>query len=181
MLIKCKQCGLQVPAWGTETGDQRGGEWEPIKISSKFETSVYVPKSPQALEPRSARIAMDKLSRSRRPRSQRGSKASRNAELDCRDRSDRLHRPVRPVGLGIQIPDRSDRSLPDSPPTKLQMSNLEQTKSKSNETWREASHLPHEHIPKRSRPKDQRILRIRGEIKKDWGFLKNSRTSILKS
>ena len=50
--------------------------------------------------------------------------------------------------------DRSDRSLPDSPPTKLQMSNLEQTKSKSNETWRKASHLPHEHIPKRSFPED---------------------------
>ena len=67
---------------------------------------AYVPKSPQALEPRSARIAMDKISRSRKPRSQRGSKTSRNAELNCRDRSDRLHRPVRPVGLGIQIPDR---------------------------------------------------------------------------
>ena len=74
-----------------------GGEWEPIKISLKFETSAYVPKSPQALEPRSARIAMNKLSRSRRPRLQRGSKASRNAELDCRDRSDRCNTPVRLV------------------------------------------------------------------------------------
>jgi hypothetical protein len=25
----------------------RGGEWEPIKISSKFESSAYVPKSPK--------------------------------------------------------------------------------------------------------------------------------------
>ena len=86
-----------------------GGEWEPIKISSKFETSAYFPKSPQALKPRSARIAMNKLSRSRRPRSQRGSKVSRNAEQECRDRSDRLHRPVRPVGLGFENADRSDR------------------------------------------------------------------------
>ena len=154
-----------------------GGEWEPIKISSKSESFAYVPKSPQALQPRSARIAMDQLSRSRRPRSQRGSKASETSqiiaqltqtgltgvldwsdrsgwEIQTADRSDRLHRPVRPVGLGNQIPDRSDRSLPDSPPTKLQMSNLEQTKSKSNETWRKASYLPHEHIPKRSFPKD---------------------------
>ena len=112
-----------------------GGEWEPIKISSKFETSAYVPKSPQALELRSARIAMDKLSRSRRPRSQRGSKASRNAELDCRDRSDRLHRPVRPVGLGIQIPDRSDRLLrPVRPVTPRQPANkAPNVKSRANE------------------------------------------------
>ena len=27
--------------------------------------------------------------------------------------------------------------------------------------------------PKRSRPKDQQILRIMGEIKRDWSFLKN--------
>ena len=104
----------------------RGGEWEPIKISSKFETSAYVPNSPQALKPRSARIAMNKLSRSRRPRSQHGSKANRNAELDCRDRSDRLHRPVRPVGLGIQTPDRSDRS----PQTARQQSSKSQISSK---------------------------------------------------
>ena len=41
--------------------------------------------------------------------------------------------------------------------------------------------LPREHIPKRSRPKDNQILRIMGEIKRDWGFLKYSRTSILVS
>ena len=38
--------------WGTETGDQRGGEWEPIKISSEIDPSAYIPKSPQPLEPR---------------------------------------------------------------------------------------------------------------------------------
>ena len=32
---------------GTEAGDQRGGEWEPIKISSKFESSAYIPKLPK--------------------------------------------------------------------------------------------------------------------------------------
>ena len=32
---------------GTEASDQRGGEWEPIKISSKFESSAYIPKSPK--------------------------------------------------------------------------------------------------------------------------------------
>ena len=42
--------------------------------------------------------------------------------------------------------------------------------------------LPREHIPKRSRPKDQRIVRIMGEIKKGLGFsqeLKNSNSGAL--
>ena len=55
--------------------------------------------------------------------------------------------------------------------------NLEQTTTKIGETWGIASPLPREHIPKRSRPKDQRFVRIMGEIKRDWGFsqkLKNS-------
>ena len=55
--------------------------------------------------------------------------------------------------------------------------NLDQTTSKNDETWGIASPLPREHIPKSSHPKDQLILRIRGEIKRDWGFLKHSRTS----
>ena len=83
------------------------------KFLPKSETSAYVPKSPQALEPRSARIAMDKLSRSRRPGSQRGSKSERNFSnrstthtdrsdqsgwrFKKPDRSDRFRRPVRPV------------------------------------------------------------------------------------
>ena len=37
---------IALGACGTEAGDQRGGEWEPIKISSKFESSAYIPKSP---------------------------------------------------------------------------------------------------------------------------------------
>ena len=48
--------------------------------------------------------------------------------------------------------------------------NLEQTTTKIGKTWGIASPLPREHIPKRSRPKDQRILRIMGEIKRDWVF-----------
>ena len=101
----------QVQIEGPKMATRGGVNGSRSKFLSKSETSAYVPKSPQALEPRSARIAMNELSRSRRPRSQRGSKMSRNAELAYSDRSDRLHRPVRPVGLEIQIPDRSDRLL----------------------------------------------------------------------
>ena len=50
--------------------------------------------------------------------------------------------------------------------------NLEQTTTKIGETWGIASPLSREHIPKRSRPKDQQILRIIEEIKRDWSFLK---------
>ena len=50
--------------------------------------------------------------------------------------------------------DRSDRLHLDRSQTKLQTANLEQTKSKSNQTWRIASHLPREQIPKKSFPKD---------------------------
>ena len=68
-----------------------------------------------------------------------------------------------------------------TPKTLIQTVNLNQTTTKIDETWGIASPLPREHIPKRSRPKDQQILRIMGEIKRDWGFLKHSRTSIQKS
>ena len=122
------------------------GEWQPIKISSKFETSGYVPKSPQALEPRSARIAMDKLSRSRRPRSQRGSKDERNFSNRSAALTDRWAGLVWPVGqfkfrqTGLTgLVHRSDRCRPENPQTNLQTTNLEQTKSKSNQTWRKAS------------------------------------------
>ena len=99
-------------------------------------------------------------------------------QTGCTDRSDRSGWEFKFQTGQIGYSDRSDRSLPDSPPTKLQMSNLEQTKSKFDETWRIASHLPHEHIPKRSFPKDQQIMRIRGKTKEDWGFLKNSKFPI---
>ena len=86
----------------------------------------------------------------------------------------------RPVCLPVCLPVWP--VAPRKPPkTWIQTMNLNQTTMKIDETWGIASPLPCEHIPKRSRPKDQRILRIMGEIKKDWGFLKNSRNSILKS
>ena len=53
--------------------------------------------------------------------------------------------------------------------------------TKIDETWGIASPLPCQHIPIRSRPKDQRIVRIMSEIKRDWGFLKHSITSIQKA
>ena len=68
---------------------------------------------------------------------------------------------------------RSDRWHPKNPPkTWIQSKNLNQTTMKIDETWGIASPLPREHTPKRSHPKDQRILRIRGGIIRDWGFLK---------
>ena len=126
-----------------------GGQWEPIKISSKFEMSAYVPKSPQTLEPRSERIAMDNLSRRRRPRSQRGSKGERNFSNHSTahtDRSDQCTGPVWSVGqfkprlTGLTgLAHRSDRCRLENPQTNIQTMNLEQTKSKSNQTWMKAS------------------------------------------
>ena len=78
----------------------RGGEWEPIKISLKLESSAYIPKPPQTLEPRSARIAMNKLSRSKRPESQSGSKNERTSQIESAQAQTGL--------TGIE--DRSDRS-----------------------------------------------------------------------
>ena len=104
------------------------------KFLLKFKPSAYIPKPPQTLEPEPARIAMNKLSQSKRPESQSGSKERQFAELNCRD--------------------RSDRSFPDSSKINLQTMNLEQTTFKSNETWRIPSQLSREHIPKRSFPED---------------------------
>jgi len=131
-----------------------GGEGEPLKIPLEIDQSAYIPKSPQPLGPRrrenSYGLAISK-------RKALGSEAEAIQEnfTKCSsaesDRSDRLLRPVRPVLLEFE---NSDRLRPDRSQTKLQMANLEQTKSKSNETWRIASHLPREHIPKRTFPKD---------------------------
>ena len=147
---KNRKSSLNLCIWHLNLRDRNwrpeGGEWEPIKISSKFETSAYVPKSPQALEPRSARIAMDKLSWSRRPRSQRGSKGERNfsnrsaAHTDRSDRCTRLVWPIRQFKPRLTgLAHRSDRCRPENPQTNLQTTNLEQTKFKSNQTWRKAS------------------------------------------
>ena len=65
---------------GTEAGDQRGGEWEPIKISSEIQTVGLYPEnhpSPQAFWPKFG-IAMEKLNQHKRPRtSERNHKANR--------------------------------------------------------------------------------------------------------
>jgi len=50
------------------------------------------------------------------------------------------------------------------------MVNLDQTTTKIDETWGIASSLPREHISKRSRPKDQRIVRIIPGDQKGLGF-----------
>ena len=36
-----------VDLWDRSRRPEGGGEWEPIKISSKFESSAYVSKSPK--------------------------------------------------------------------------------------------------------------------------------------
>ena len=50
------------------------------------------------------------------------------------------------------------------------MLNLEQTKSKSIETWRIPSQLSREHIPKRSLPKDLKKLENSSEDQSGLGF-----------
>ena len=168
----------------------KGGEWEPIKISFEIDPSAYIPKittNPQILDEvwSSYRRAKPTQNSSRNEREKIWKRSRKTAILTVRDRSDRSLWPVRPVGLDLNFQtdqtgytDWSNRSLLDSPQPKLQMANLEQTKSKSNEIWRIPSHLSRKHIPKRSLPKDKRILRIWGKIKVDWGFLKNTKIPI---
>jgi len=165
-----------------------GGEWEPIKISSKFESSAYVPKSPKPSNVLTkvwssywkAKPTQQASNERAKPRSKSEAKPK-----NCRTDLPGAVWPVRWTGLTDAL-DRSDRSClpvwpvaPRKPPrNRIQTVNLEQTTTKIGETWGIASPLSREHIPKRSRPKNQRILRIVGEIKRDWGFLKNSRTRI---
>ena len=65
---------------GTEAGDQRGGEWEPIKISSEIQTAGLYPEnhpSSQAFWLKFG-IAMEKLNQHKRPlTSERNHKANR--------------------------------------------------------------------------------------------------------
>ena len=79
---------------------------------------------------------------------------TRTGQTALSDRSDRSSWSSKTQTGQTSFRGRSDRLHPDRSQTKLQTANLEQTKSKSNETWRKASHLPREHIPKRSFPKD---------------------------
>ena len=124
------------------------------------------------------RIAMDQLSLCKKPQETKR-EISRKQTRKTSKKQPASSPPVRPVlGTGqTGSGHRLDRSFLDSPKFNLQKMNLEQTMSKSNETWRIPSQLSREHIPKRSLPKDQRNLRIRGMIKEDWGFLKNVKNS----
>ena len=65
---------------GTEVGDQRGVEWEPIKISFEIQTVGLYPEnhpSPQAFWPKFG-IAMEKLNQHKRSRtSERNHEANR--------------------------------------------------------------------------------------------------------
>ena len=68
-----------------------GGEWKPIKISSKFEPSAYIPKnhpSPQAFWPK-FRIAMKQLNQHKKPRT-----SERNHEANRKNCRTDLPRPV---------------------------------------------------------------------------------------
>ena len=133
------------------------------KFLPKSEISAYVPKSSQALKPRSARIAMNKLSRSRRPRSQRGSKTSRNAELDCRDRSDRAVAQTGLTGLAGNSNCRPVRPVAQTGQTgcsetaRQQSSKCQISSKRSPNPTKLGGKLrtyPREHIQKRSFPKD---------------------------
>ena len=104
------------PQWETETGDQRGGEWEPIKISFEIDLSAYIPKittNPQILDEVWSSYRRAKPTQIT-PRNER-EKARKRSRKNCRSSS---QGPVRPLALGgqtgragFEIPDRSDRLL----------------------------------------------------------------------
>ena len=107
--------------WETETGDQRGGEWEPIKISFEIDPSAYILKittNPQILDEvwSSYRRAKPTQITPRNEREKARKRSRKTADLAVRDRSDRLLWAVRPVGLDLKFQtgqtgcsDRSDR------------------------------------------------------------------------
>ena len=82
-------------------------------------------------------IAMEELNQHK----QALERASETMEANEKISRPGRHRPIRPVGLELKSQtgragffDRSDRSLPKSPQSKLQMVNLDQMKSKFDET-----------------------------------------------
>ena len=72
--------------------------------SSKFESSTYIPKSPQALEPKSARIAMDKYLEAEDP--------SRNTKAKARETSQIAAQHTQTGLTGRAIQTLTDRSRP---------------------------------------------------------------------
>ena len=146
--------------WGTETSDQRGVNGSRSKFLSKL---IRRPISQNHHKPsRVLGEVWNSYGRAKPTQNTHRTSERKNTEVNpenlqtwqtrtgqtaLSDRSDRS-------GWSSKNPDRSDRLHQDRSQTKLQTANLEQTKSKSNETWRKASHLPREHIPKRSFPKN---------------------------
>ena len=149
---------------GTEAGDQRGGEWEPIKISSKFESSAYIPKSPKPTSVLTKVWSSYWRAKPTQKALNQRTKTQSESEAKWENFRTELPGPVWPVwwtGLTGRVCSkrayRSDRSVlpvwpiaPIKPPRKrIQTVNLEQTTTKIGETWGIASPLPREHIPKR--------------------------------
>ena len=96
------------PQRGTETGDQRGAEWEPIKISFEIDPSAYIPKittNPQILDEvwSSYRRAKPTQITPRNKREKTRKRSRKTADLTVRDRSDRSLWAVRPVGLDLKF------------------------------------------------------------------------------
>ena len=97
----------------TETGDQRGGEWEPIKISLEINPSAYFPKitiNPQSKVWEnsyglaiSQQHTLENFAEAKEPtrcesqNTSEGTGQTGRAGADVPDRSDRFHRPVRPI------------------------------------------------------------------------------------
>ena len=125
-----------INARGTETGDQRGVNGSRSKFLSKSIRRPISRKSPQTLKPRIWESSYGLAISKKNALGSETEAIARNPPNSSFTGSDRSGWSGRFQTGQTGFTDRSDRLLPDSPQTKLQMLNLEQTKSKSNETWR---------------------------------------------
>ena len=98
-------------------------------------------------------IAIEELNQHKTPLERVSENTEANEKI-CRPGRLGPVRPLSPIGqtglAGVQKPRPVRPVAPRQIANKASNANLEQTKSKSNETWRKASQLPHEHILKRS-------------------------------
>ena len=150
-----------------------GGEWEPIKISLEIDPSIsqnhhepsrvlgevwnsYGRAKPTQNTPRTC----ERKHGSERENLQAWQ--TRTGQTALSNRSDRSGWSSKTQTGQTGFRDWSDRLHPDKSQSKFQTANLEQTKSKFNETWRKASFLPQERILKRSHPKNIHSTRISG-------------------
>ena len=123
-----------------------GGEWEPIKISSKFESSAYIPKSPNPSSVLTKVWSSYWRAKPTQKVSNQRTKTRSESEAKWENFRTDLPGPVWPVwwtGLTGRVcskrADRSDRSVlpvwpvaPRKPPRKrIQTVNFEQTTMKS--------------------------------------------------